>query len=223
MKHDPLTANGAEAVADYTPVTLAPRRNGWTAQRQRAFLCALAETGSVSVACKSAGITARSAYRLRVDPRGEVFAAAWDQALYVATNALTLLAFERASKGSYREYWKDGELVGETRQPSDSMLKFLLTRLAPARFNCGPEQGMLNVVHAQEKLPGLLDALTDCDVPADRLSAIDFETQPRQTAHDQPLAPRLEDESWDDEDDYDLDTDDDDFEIEDEDFDPDAE
>jgi hypothetical protein len=130
VKHDPLTADGADAVADYTPVMLSPRRRGWTADRQRAFLTALAETGSVSVACKSAGITARSAYRLRNDPRGAPFAAAWNQAIYVATNALTLLAFERASKGSYREYWKDGQLVGETRQPSDAMLKFLLTRLA---------------------------------------------------------------------------------------------
>lgn len=221
MKHDPLTPDGAETVADYTPVTLAPRRNGWTADRQRAFLCALAETGSVSVACKAAGITARSAYRLRADPRGAPFAAAWNRAIYVATHALVAAAFERATKGSYREYWKNGELVGETRQPSDTMLKFLLARLVPSMFNCAPEQNWLGVYQAQQMLPELLDALTDCDVPADRLSAVDFEPRPRQTAHAPLIPPGTEEEALDDEDDYDPDEDDD-FDVEDDDYDPDA-
>lgn len=217
MKHDPLTADGAEAVAGYTPVQLAPRRNGWTAARQRAFLCALAETGSVSVACKAAGITARSAYRLRADPRGAPFAAAWNRAILVATHALVAAAFERATKGSYREYWKDGQLMGETRQPSDTMLKFLLSRLVPGLFS---GKNPLAVFQAGEKLPELLDALVDCEVPADRLSAADFEPQPRQTAHAPLLPPGAEEDSWDEEDEYDPDEDDG-SEADDEEYDPD--
>lgn len=207
MKHDTLTADGEETLAGYKPVPLAQRSNGWTADRQRIFLSALAETGSISAACQSAGITARSAYRLRADPRGAAFAAAWNRALYVATHALTALAFERAARGSYREYWKNGELMGETRQPSDTMLKFLLTRLAPHMFNCPPKPDDSEATLCQSELPGLLDALADCDVPADRLSAADYEVQPRQTAHEPLLAPGIEDDSWEAEDGYDPDED----------------
>lgn len=200
MKHDILTPDGQEILADYAPVALTPRRNGWTADRQRAFIAALAETGSISVACKAAGITARSAFRLRADPRGAGFAAAWDRALEVAGHALTALAFERAIKGSYREYWKDGRIVGETRQPSDSMLKYLLTHLAPGIFAAPAAQHAEGAASAEGALPALLEALADCDVPADRLSAEDFEPAPRQTAHDPLIAPGEEDESWDEED-----------------------
>ena len=202
MKHDPITADGAEALAGYKPVPLAPRRNGWTAHRQRTFLSALAETGSVSVACKAAGISARSAYRLRADPRGAPFAKAWAYALYMATHALTAIAFERATKGSYREYWKDGRLIGETRQPSDTMLKFLLTRLAPSMFNCPTTFNGRFVKMAQDELPGLLDALTDCDVQADRLTDSDYDFPPREVAHDPLIKPGIEDDSWEGDDDY---------------------
>lgn len=196
MKHDTLTADGADAVADYTPVTLAHRHNGWTADRQRTFLRALAESGSVSVACNAAGITARSAYRLRADPRGAPFAAAWHRALYIAANALVALAFERATKGTYREIWKNGELVSEIRQPSDTMLKFLLVRLMPSMFNCKPQDNWHSAHYAQQHFPDLLDKLADCDVRADRLDSADFESRPRQTAHDPLIPPDQENRCW---------------------------
>ena len=196
MKHDPLTPDGQEVIADYTPVRLAERRNGWTADRQRKFLCALAETGSVSIACTAAGITARSAYRLRADPRGAAFAAAWHRALYIATNAMVAMAFERATKGSYREYWKNGELVAEVRQPSDTMLKFLLTRLMPSMFNCKPQDNWSSAYFAEQHFPALLDKIADCDVRADRLDASDFEPQPRETTLDPLIPPGTENRSW---------------------------
>jgi hypothetical protein len=202
VKHNPLTADGAEAIADYTPVQLAARSNGWTADRQRTFLRALAETASVSVACKAAGITARSAYRLRADPRGAPFAAAWHRALYVATHAMVALAFERATKGTYREHWKNGELIAEIRQPSDTMLKFLLTRLMPSMFACKPQDNWDAAHYAQHHFPRLLDKLTDCDVRADRLDSADCEPQPRATAHDPLIPPDDENRSWLDEAEY---------------------
>lgn len=196
MKHDPITPDGKEAIADYTPVQLAARSNGWTAERQRVFLAALAETGSVSTACIAAGITARSAYRLRADPRGAAFAAAWHRALYVATHAMVALAFERATRGTYRETWKNDELVSVTRQPSDTMLKFLLTRLMPSMFAAKPQDNWDSAWYAQHHLPGLLDKLADCDVPADRLSHSDFEFRQRNREIDPPVAPGTEEASW---------------------------
>jgi hypothetical protein len=62
------------------PFTPQPSRKtgGWSAERQRTFIETLAETGSVHVAAKSAGLSARSAYAVRV--RSRPFAAAWDAA-----------------------------------------------------------------------------------------------------------------------------------------------
>lgn len=57
------------------------RRDGWTPQRQLAFLDMLGSTHSVTKAARAAGMSRESAYRLRArDPQG-LFAAAWDRAL----------------------------------------------------------------------------------------------------------------------------------------------
>jgi len=57
------------------------RRDGWTPQRQLAFLDALARTHCIAKAARAAGMSRESAYRLRArDPNG-LFAAAWDRAL----------------------------------------------------------------------------------------------------------------------------------------------
>ena len=57
------------------------RRDGWTAERQLAFLHALARTRSVVRAAAAAGMSRESAYRLRTRPAGALFAAAWDRTL----------------------------------------------------------------------------------------------------------------------------------------------
>ncbi len=40
------------------------RRNGWSADKQRAFIATLSRCGSVAAAARSVGMTSRSAYRL---------------------------------------------------------------------------------------------------------------------------------------------------------------
>ena len=129
-KADPAAA--AAGFADYTPVALRTRSDGWTAERQRTFLTVLAETGAISTACAKAGVSSRSAYRLRTHPDAAAFASGWDQALKLATVRLTTLAFERATRGTVREVWRNGELVMQTRMPSDRLLMFLLQHLLPA-------------------------------------------------------------------------------------------
>lgn len=200
MTHDPIPAQpaapqtGDDPLAGYVPVTLQRmRHDGWTADRQRRFLATLADTGSISAACEAAGVTARSAYRLRRHPAGAPFAKAWDNALYVATGTLTTLAYERAARGSIREYWKDGALIGETRQPSDGLLKWLLTHLAPEKFGRQGEFARTSskVPAARAAFPGQLEMLADADVPADRLCAADFRAAPPEHGHD-PLAPPVD-------------------------------
>ena len=61
----------------FTPVPrLKERSNGWKPEVQRAFIEALADTGSVSHACKRVGRSTHGAYALRRSPGAEEFAAA---------------------------------------------------------------------------------------------------------------------------------------------------
>lgn len=61
----------------FDPVPRKFRHDGWTPERQRAFIAALADTGYVSQACAIVGMTAVGAYYLRRQPGAESFAAAW--------------------------------------------------------------------------------------------------------------------------------------------------
>jgi len=155
----------------FTPVPLRPSPTGWTAFRQRRFLEALAETGSVTAAAEEAGASVRSAYRLRQRPDGRSFAAAWDRALTLAARNLLDIAMHRATIGSPRGIWRGGELVGEEDVPSDRLLIFLLSHLQPTRF--GKLSGLTSVPvkdpvrAAERRLPAIVEELTDIEMPAD--------------------------------------------------------
>jgi hypothetical protein len=58
-----------------------PPRAHWTPARQRIFLTALLDTGSVALAAKAAGMSRSSAHRLRTRLAGTPFARLWDLAL----------------------------------------------------------------------------------------------------------------------------------------------
>ena len=147
-------------------VALEDSRNrlaGWSAERQRLFLVALAETGSVHLASAAARLTARSAYRLRA--RSPAFAAAWDTADQLAVGRLSALAFDRAIHGRTEQVWHEGALVAEKRLPSDRLLMWLLARLDPRRFAAPWElrkDGAADPqAEARASFPALLDALAD--------------------------------------------------------------
>lgn len=139
------------------------KTGGWSAIRQRLYIETLAETGSVHLAAKTAGLSARSAYALRV--RSVAFAAAWDAAQQLAVGRLSALAFDRAIHGRIEQVYQDGELVGERRVPSDRLLMWLLTRLDPSRFASPLERGTADAsnpqVAAHQSFPAMLSALGD--------------------------------------------------------------
>lgn len=58
-----------------------PDRAHWTPGRQRIFLAALLELGSVTRAARAAGMSRSSAKRLRARLAGTAFDLAWDRAL----------------------------------------------------------------------------------------------------------------------------------------------
>lgn len=149
---------------EFEPVPVRNRRDGWTVARQRTFIRALAETGSVTDAARAVNVAPRSAYRLRTHPQAKAFAAAWDWALKSAIGNLTAVAFDRAIHGAAREQWKNGDLVHRTRAPSDRMLMFLLKQFD--RKNYGPYRWLdafydKQVAHAGGKLPAEVEKLVD--------------------------------------------------------------
>ena len=110
-------------VPPFYPVPTRTRRDGWTVERQAAFLGMLAETGSVLGACEAVGISRNSAYRLRARPGAESFAAAWDAALGGPIRKVTVpdLAF-RALHGSIQVVLFRGRYRGAQRKPDNSAL-----------------------------------------------------------------------------------------------------
>lgn len=164
----------ATTLPDPTPPAPAPRprANGWTADRQRQFIATLANTGSVAEAARAAGINARSAYRLRADPRGAAFARAWEAALMTAAARLTAVAFDRAIVGSPRRLWRDGELIATQTVPSDQMLMFLLRHLQPRLF--GAEADARDGERLRAGYGAAVAALTDAPVDCDLLRPADI-------------------------------------------------
>jgi hypothetical protein len=90
-------AANCKPAADYR--TDAPRVDGWTPQRQAAFLMALAQTGLVSRACAVAEMSASSAYALRREPRGRIFHLGWQAAHLIARDRLEDVLMEAAISG----------------------------------------------------------------------------------------------------------------------------
>ena len=159
-----------------TVVARRRRRDGWTAERQGMFLNTLANTGSVALSAEAAGITPRSAYRLRNHPAGAAFARAWEAALMTAANRPTAVAFERAITGTQRQIWRDNRIVAETSVPSDRMLMFLLRHLQPALFGetADPRARAEALGRVASGFPEAMAALHDTNVDADLLDSNDY-------------------------------------------------
>jgi hypothetical protein len=119
----------------WVPVRRQPRFDGWTEEKQRRFIEALADTGLVSHAAKAVGMTRESANRLRRSPQGAGFSRAWDAARHHAGAALEDIAFERAIEGVEQNVFNEyGEVICTKRVYNDRLLTFLLRHLKPERY-----------------------------------------------------------------------------------------
>ena len=110
------------------------RHDGWTPERQHSFITALAETGCVTEAAKSVGMSPRSAYRLRARAEANIFRQAWDIALDYAIRNLTDAAMSRALHGVARPVFYKGEQVGERRYYDERLTQYLLRYRDPVRY-----------------------------------------------------------------------------------------
>ncbi|MDR7103520.1 hypothetical protein [Croceicoccus sp. BE223] len=155
------TPNLPEPVAPEA-VALRARADGWTLERQRGFLEALADCGSVRAACARVGMSAQSAYALRRRSNARAFRQAWDAARAMAAHVLEEAAWDRAINGTVRQHFYHGELVGETRVYSDRLLLALIDRNRAAQALAETEPDVVERVAA------------DWDAALDRLGTGDW-------------------------------------------------
>ena len=98
---------------EFTPVPVRPRHDGWTAERQIAFIEKLADCGSVVAAANHVGMSREAARKLRRRPCGRAFRDAWDAALDCGYAEVEEAAMERSRNGIARPIFYKGEQVGE--------------------------------------------------------------------------------------------------------------
>jgi len=99
------------------------RHDGWTPDRQRLFIAALALIGMVSAAARSVGMSRKSAYALlaRAGPESS-FAAAWRAAQTAGKRNAWSTAIDRALDGVEVPYFYRGIQRGVKRVYNDNLL-----------------------------------------------------------------------------------------------------
>jgi len=115
------------ALPDFAPVPRkGNRHDGWTPARQRAFIEALADCGSVTRAARMVNMAQANCYTLRRAAGAEEFRRAWDAALDFGLARLKDLAFERAIEGELIPVFAGGKLMGFRRKRNDALMMFCL-------------------------------------------------------------------------------------------------
>ncbi len=111
----------------FLPVPRSPRHDGWSPERQWAFVQALADTGSVSQAARIVGKSVGSANALRRHPLAAGFRAACEAALAQASCTIEEVALERVLNGEVETFTRgDGESIERRRPCSDRLLIHML-------------------------------------------------------------------------------------------------
>jgi len=124
-----------QRVPPFLPVPLRSRANGWSEDKQAAFIGHLAETGSVAEAARRVGMSRMAAYRLRRCVNAGSFAHAWDAV--IAARRGEEVPPRMVTRGELEEMVFEGPMVLRMfrgrfcfarREPSTSALLLLLKR-----------------------------------------------------------------------------------------------
>jgi hypothetical protein len=137
----PGAGESAPSLPDFDPVPVRFRRDGWTPERQVAFIRALSECGCVRDACRRVGMSPESAYELARRPDAQSFRIAWDVAMDNAVRRVGDGAFSRSIHGVEIPHYYKGELVGTHRRYDERLTMFILRTRDPLRFGRHLEQG----------------------------------------------------------------------------------
>ncbi|MXP08568.1 hypothetical protein [Pseudoblastomonas halimionae] len=128
-KHDHPAAASASASARQT-THRATRHDGWSLDKQGAFLRQLSATHSVTEAAQSVGMSRQSAYRLRSRLKGRAFDLAWEVAFHHSYDVLAQAALERALNGVEIPVFFQGEQVGSYRKFDERLTVALLRKVS---------------------------------------------------------------------------------------------
>ena len=121
----------------FTPAPTNGRHDGWTPERQRAFIDQLARIGVVTAAARAVGMSAKSAYLLRRRADAADFAAAWDAAQAEGRRHALSLAIERALHGTATPVFYRGRRIGERRTYHNRLLITAIQAIDPAERGHG--------------------------------------------------------------------------------------
>lgn len=132
-------------IPPFVPVPMRSRRDGWTPERQGAFIGWLVETGSVVEAAARVGCSRESVYRLRRREGALGFVAAWDfaasadEALAPARKFTPEERVAAAFDGAVHVVMRRGRYVRATLEVSNSALVALMRQYlrAGARWRRG--------------------------------------------------------------------------------------
>ena len=117
------------------------RRDGWTVERQTAFLEALAAGATVAGAAQQVGMSRQAAYALRARLKGEPFDQAWQVAARCRLDELLDAALDRALHGVEVPHFHQGQLVHISRRYDERLTVALLKAREAARGRAHPAQG----------------------------------------------------------------------------------
>lgn len=152
---DPASAAPGAPVPEFDPVPVRPRHDGWDADKQVAFIEALAECGCVEHACQHVGMSVRSAYTLRQRADAQSFRIAWEVALEYAVQRLSDAVLSRAINGVARPVFFQGQQIGERRHFDERLAMFIL------RYRDAPRYGRwLDGMEAERPADALAIRLT---------------------------------------------------------------
>ena len=145
---------------DWVPVFRRPRSDGWTPNRQRDFIAALADDGRVSYAARQVGMSENSCHRLRRSPGGENFANAWEVARRHASQRLIDIAFDRVIDGTDEPVFdRQGNRIGRRMRQNDRLHMFLLRAYHPERFRYAHQEVRRGNEPPPPALPTLEEAM----------------------------------------------------------------
>lgn len=141
MENEPeYNPYGADSAPHFTPVPMQRHRHdGWTPERQRAFIQVLTVTGQVATACRAVGMSRKSAYKLLERPDAASFAQAWQAALTEGRQRMLDQLLARAINGVTTIMVKAGGAVEIGHGPDGRLMAGFLKSPMPGedRFRNG--------------------------------------------------------------------------------------
>ena len=154
-------------MAARTATTGAKKKTPTIATRRTKFLKKLAQTANVSLSARHAEISKSALYKHR--QKTPSFAAAWDDALGEALDALEQAVIERAQHGVEKPVFFGGNQIGTVRNYSDALAMFMLKAKRPEVYARLSEElpNQDRDAAARTEVLRRIERLGDADAPED--------------------------------------------------------